>query len=403
MISKFNSSKAVLSLCLFVGGFSVSNAAEQGNVDSGTQTDHTSASSDRIEFSLEEIAIINALGPWPISVPADPGNEFSGLKWAEKAGERLFRDEDLSGDRTIACISCHQPSLGFGDGLPTAVGKSRHKRNTQTLWNVGLQRWFGWDGGTDSLWSASLRPIFSPIEMDADLATVASRFRSKPYFIDALRSQLPGIDIDSTPDEQLLVYMGKFIGAYLRTLISGETEFDRFRQALLTGDISTQNRYDASARRGLKIFIGEANCHVCHFGANFSNGEFHDTGRPFFTGVGEVDPGRYSGIKRVRGDKYNLVGDYNGVGDAESIRKTSSVKSGQMNFGQWRTPTLRNLVVTGPYMHDGSVTTLRSVVDTYADIDPDRLHSEGESILKPLNMDERARNDLVKFLESLSR
>jgi len=152
----------------------------------------------------------------------------------------------------------------------------------------------------------------------------------------------------------------------------------------------------------LKIFFGDANCHVCHFGANFSNAEFHDTGRPFFTGVGAVDPGRYSGIKRVRDDKYNLVGEFNGTDKLDEIRKTKTVTLGQGNFGQWRTPSLRNLTLTAPYMHDGSIATLREVVDAYADIDPDRLHAQGEAILKPLALDDAARDDLVNFLQTLS-
>ena len=148
--------------------------------------------------------------------------------------------------------------------------------------------------------------------------------------------------------------------------------------------------------------MSDANCHVCHFGPNFSNGEFHDTGRSFFTGVGQVDPGRYTGIKRVRQDPYNLPGRYNGTEVDHEIIKTRTVKLGQVNFGQWRTPSLRNLTTTAPYMHDGSIESIRAVVDSYADIDPDRLHSNGESILKPLNLSEQDRRDLVAFLESLS-
>lgn len=358
--------------------------------------------SSATRFTPQEINIIRSFGPWPAEVPDDPGNEFSGLDWAQQLGQKLFSDSDLSGSRAINCSSCHQAEQGFGDGLPTAIGKANHNRNTQTLWNVGLQRWFGWDGGSDSLWSASLRPIFSEIEMDGDLAAIAKRFRSKPYFVEALLQSPQKIDPDKLSDDTLVVIIGKAIAAFTRTIVSGKTEFDRYRQVLLDNDIVAQNNYPESAKRGLRIFIGEANCHVCHFGPNFSNGEFHDTGRPFFTGVGQVDAGRYNGIKRVRKDKYNLAGQYNGDRNPISIRKTTSVKLGQSNFGQWRTPSLRNLTDTQPYMHDGSIATLRGVIDAYADIDPDRLHSEGESILKPLDLSEKARNDVVKFLETLS-
>jgi len=115
-----------------------------------------------------------------------------------------------------------------------------------------------------------------------------------------------------------------------------------------------------------------------------------------------VDSGRHSGIKRMRDDRYNLTGYFNGVADERELRKTQTVKLTQSNFGQWRTPSLRGLTDTAPYMHDGSLETLRDVVDHYSEIDPARLHSKGEAILKPLNLDEQSKSDLVRFLESLS-
>jgi len=122
----------------------------------------------------------------------------------------------------------------------------------------------------------------------------------------------------------------------------------------------------------------------------------------FFTGIGQVDPGRYDGIQRVRSDRYNLLGSFSHEASAEERRKTSNVTLGQSNFGQWRTPSLRNLTKTAPYMHDGSLATLRDVVDAYADIDPERIHSNGEAIIRPLDFDNRDREDLVAFLRSLS-
>ena len=115
-----------------------------------------------------------------------------------------------------------------------------------------------------------------------------------------------------------------------------------------------------------------------------------------------MDSGRHSGIKRVRDDRYNLTGSFNGDVEKRELRKTQTVKLVQSNFGQWRTPSLRSLTTTAPYMHDGSLATLRDVVDHYSEIDPTRLHSKGEAILKPLNLDEQSKTDLVRFLESLS-
>ena len=194
----------------------------------------------------------------------------------------------------------------------------------------------------------------------------------------------------------------KTIAAFQRTLVSPRASFDDYLQALLTENKAAQQSYPDEAIRGLKLFIGEGNCHVCHFGPNFSNTEFHDTGRPFFTGVGRVDPGRHSGVLRVRADPYNLLGRFNGTMVRQERQKTQTVKLGQVNFGQWRTPGLRGLTDTAPYMHDGSLPTLRAVVDSYADVDPTRLHTQGEALIKPLSWSDADRQAVVLLLQTLS-
>ena len=350
----------------------------------------------------DEIALLQNFGPWPQDLPHDPGNELSGEPWAEQLGELLFNDPGLSASGKHSCAGCHLANKGFADGLKLAQGIEQHERNTQGLFDLATQRWFGWDGGADSLWAATLRPLLSDIEMGADISTLADNYRRKAFVENAFKVAETEFDLQAMDDEAFVVLLSKAIAAYVRTLTSEKTTFDHFLQALNDNDTASIESYPTAAKRGLKLFIGEANCHVCHFGPNFSNGEFHDTGRPFFTGVGKVDSGRYGGIKRVRADKFNLLGKYNSSSAEQHERKTRTVTLGQVNFGQWRTPTLRNLSLTAPYMHDGSLETLRAVVDSYADIDPDRLHGDGEAILKPLNISDTARNDLVLFLQTLS-
>jgi len=354
-----------------------------------------------IVFSDKEKSLLKLFGPWPMPMPEDAGNELSGQSWAQALGNRLFSDTVLSGNQLISCASCHQQESGFSDGLPVAQGVLPHFRNTQGLVNVGYQRWFGWDGGADSLWAASLRPMLADIEMNGSIDAIANRLRNTHYFIDAMEKAR--YEVEAVENEQLVVFAAKSLAAFQRTLVSTESSFDRYLEAVLNDDVTAQHGYPVSAKRGMKLFFGEANCHVCHFGPNFSNGEFHDIGRSFFTGVGKVDPGRFHGIKRVRADRYNLAGDFNTVIVQSEVQKTTTVKSGQVNFGQWRTPGLRNLINTAPYMHDGSIATLREVVDSYADIDPARLHTQGESILKPQDWSEQDREDLVDFLKSLSK
>lgn len=361
------------------------------------------AHGQEVDFSATELEQIWAHGPWPQLQPPDPGNEFSGNPEAERIGAQLFHDKGLSGSGDLACSDCHQAQHGFSDGLALAQGREQHHRNTQGLLDVALQRWFGWDGGADSLWAASLRPMLSSVEMNNSEAGIAHHLKSLPSSLwNRLSPEYSSASLQALDEKAVAVIGAKLIAAYMRTLVSEPTAFDRFRQGLLEQDELAIEAYPAAAKRGLKLFLGSANCRVCHFGANFSNGEFHDTGRPFFTGVGQVDPGRYDGIKRLRADPYNLLGVHAHAPDAVAQRKTRSVKLNQTNWGQWRTPSLRNLTKTAPYMHDGSIPTLRGVVDAYVDIDPDRLHANGESILQPLHLTDAERVDLVVFLRSLS-
>ncbi len=351
-------------------------------------------------FTESEIALIESHGPWPQHTNIDPSNELAGLDWAEALGKQLFFDKSLSFNNTVSCGSCHQPEQGFSDGEPVAVGVKRGIRNTQGLLDMHTQHWFGWDGGADSLWAASIRPMLAEHEMGNTVEQLTKTLLENTTFTSPVKSHLGANALENTDD--VLVIAAKSIAAYTLTLRSGQTPFDLFRNALIENDTTKMNAYPEAAKRGLKIFLGDANCFVCHFGPAFSNGEFHDTGRPFFVGVGEVDPGRYRGIQRAQNDQYNLLSQFNKSNDQALRLKTSNLKLSQSNWGQWRTPTLRNLTLTAPYTHDGSLNTLREVVDWYADIDPERLHADGESLLKPLGLSDGERDDLVQFMRSLS-
>jgi cytochrome c peroxidase len=160
--------------------------------------------------------------------------------------------------------------------------------------------------------------------------------------------------------------------------------------------------YPDPARRGLAIFVGKGRCNICHIGPNFTNGEFHDVGIAFFSGAGQVDEGRYNGIGRVQASRYNLLGPFNDDATASTATGTRYVAREHRNFGEFRVPSLRNVARTAPYMHNGSLPTLRDVVKHYSEIDEDRLHADGERILRPLHLSESEIDDVVAFLESLS-
>jgi cytochrome c peroxidase len=359
-----------------------------------------SAAAGAAEFTETETRAILSHGPWPAPWTRDPSNRVSGNAHAIELGERLFFDRRLSGNGEFSCSRCHLPERNWTDGLARAFGLEEVDRNTPSVTNARYQRWFGWDGANDSLWAQSVRPILDARELGAGAARVAELMRADRDLSCRYRrafGSAPGAD-----DDRVLVDAGKALAAFQETLVSGRTAFDEFRDALARGDKAAAARYAGPAQRGLRIFIGKGSCNMCHAGPSFTNGEFHDTGIPFFIRPGQVDSGRHGGIKRLLANPMNLLGPYNDDAARSSAVGTRHVALEHRNFGEFKVPSLRNLALTGPYMHNGRLATLRDVVKHYSEISPDRLHSDGEAILKPLGLSERETGDLVAFLESLS-
>jgi cytochrome c peroxidase len=359
-----------------------------------------SAAEDITEFTPAELGRIASHGPWPLPWTPDPGNRVSGNPAALRLGHDLFFEPRLSANRRIACASCHNPAKGFQDARTIARGLVDGVRNTPALLNVRHQRWFGWDGGHDNLWSASLRPILDTREMGGSAARAARVLRSKAA-LDCHYRKAFGKPADAS-DPELLVNIAKAIAAWQETLVSPASPFDLFRDALERKDANAAAAYPAAAKRGLRLFLGRGQCTTCHAGPLFTNGEFGDIGVPFFIKPEGVDPGRQSGIKRLLASPYNLLGAHNDDATQGNATGTKYLRPEHRNFGEFKVPSLRNLKLTAPYMHNGSLATLRDVVRHYSELDEDRLHADGERILKPLRLSEAESSDLVTFLESLS-
>ena len=273
-------------------------------------------------------------------------------------------------------------------------------RNTPGLLNVRLNRWFGWDGAADSLWSQSLRPIVDKREMAASTSHVGALLRGDRQLAAAYRKAFgapPPRD-----DDAVTVNAGKALAAFQETFASGRTAFDDFRDAVERGEAEAAKRYPQAAQRGLKIFVGKGNCSVCHFGPNFTNGEFADIGIPYFVAPGRVDPGRYGGIGKLQESRANLLGAYNDDRERTSATGTRHLRIEHRNWGEFRVPSLRNVAKTAPYMHNGHLATLRDVVRYYSELNEERLHADGEKILRSLRLSQAEQEDLVAFLESLS-
>src|SRR6186997_869600 len=206
----------------------------------------------------DEVASVVSLGPWPPPAARDASNRVSGSAEAVALGEALFHSTRLSTVGGLRCASCHAPWRRFTDGRARALGAEDGARNTPSLLNVRLQHWFGWDGGNDSLWSQSIRPMLDAREMRADAAHVARALRDDEL-LQRLYEQAFG-QAPPADDETAMVDAGKALAAFQETLASGRTPFDDFRDALLRGDGSAAQRYPAAAQRGLRLFVGAARC-----------------------------------------------------------------------------------------------------------------------------------------------
>jgi len=362
------------------------------------------AQADVVNFSADEMRRIVAHGPWPPQVAHDAGNAQSGRREAIALGQALFLDVRLSSHDHFACATCHQPALAFADGQRRSLGRGLLDRNAPSLWNAVHERWYGWDGAADSLWGQAIRPILDAREMSATPSQVRALISGDDELACRYRRTFGAAPTDGD-DDTVLVHAAKAIGAFVATLVSGRTAFDEFRDALARGDRAAMARYPASAQRGLQLFVGRGRCDVCHSGPLFSNGEFGDTGLSFFVRPGEVDPGRHGGIAALRASPYNLLGRFSDArADGAVATKTRHVEPQHRNFGEFKVPSLRNVALTAPYMHNGMFPTLRAVLDYYND--PDRRVSgsvnRDAKLDRPLGLAAADLDDLQSFLESLT-
>ncbi|WP_170476492.1 cytochrome-c peroxidase [Ruegeria arenilitoris] len=350
-------------------------------------------------LSRNEIQQTLSFGPWPPSFQADPSNRVSNNPRAIALGAALFSDPILSVDGAFACASCHDPEQAFTTSEPRAVGRVLLDRNTPTLKNLAGLRWYGWAGKSDSLWAASLHPIIEKREMAHSKESLKDAIVASPYINDF--EAIFG-DTQNQGADLVLVNIAKTLSSYLETLTTERSQFDDFRDALERGDMAAASNYPDAAQRGLQLFLGRGNCSLCHNGLRFSNNEFHDAGVPYFLSETEVDEGRFGGLNFLLSSAYTLDGDWSDDPAKQGAWAVRSIRRSHSDFGTFRTPSLRDVAETAPYMHDGSLNDLEAVVRHYNEIDVERLHADGEAILSELNLSEQEVSDLVAFLETLS-
>ncbi len=311
-----------------------------------------------IALSADEARAVLALGPWPVAVARDPGNRVSGNPRAIELGRQLFRDPRMSPVGYIACVTCHQPDRAFTDIKARAHGLADLPRNTPALANLQLQRWYGWGGGSDSLWMASIKPILDAREFDGNAQLVRRLFVREPELAACYRSVF-GVSALRGDAQRTVVNVGKALAAFVETLVTARTPFDEFRDALVRGDGAGAAAYPAEALRGLKVFVGSGGCVSCHGGPNFSDGEFHpgvaaDAALP--------DSGRLGDARALQASAFNLASASNDDATRRNAGATRRLVVHEGLSGRFRTPSLRNAGVTAPYFHNGRTDRLVDAV-----------------------------------------
>ena len=285
-----------------------------------------------------------------ITFPAD--NEWTAERW--KLGKRLFFDPILSSDLSVSCASCHRPDLAFTDGkkLSEGVADRIGVRNAPSLANIGYHPYLTREGGVPTLEMQILVPIQEHAEFDFNILLIADRMKEDSSYV---RESMEAYG--RKPDPFVIT---RAISTFERTIVSGDSRYDHFVR-------QDGEHFSAAEQRGRNLFFDDRlACARCHAGFNFTNYAFENNG------LYEKydDPGRF----RVTG--------------IESDRALFKV------------PSLRNVAVTAPYMHDGSMTTLEEVVEHYNS--GGKNHPHKSRFLKPLYMTTQEKADLVAFLGTLT-
>jgi len=352
-------------------------------------------------WSDAEIALLRSL--WLENLPElspDPTNAVADNPQAAAFGQQLFLDTRLSANGSVSCATCHQPARRFTDGLPKGRAIGQSKRNTPSIVGTAYSPWLYWDGRRDSQWAQALSPLEDPAEHGSDRRRVLEIIASDEHYrstYEQLFGELPDLSAASAVDSAF-ANIGKAIAAFERTVMPAGSRFDQYVAAVVARDTeSQQSLFSDDEVRGLRLFIDEANCMQCHNGPLFTNNEFHNTG--VLSAVGEVpDKGRAGGLPDVMQDPFNCRGEFN---DAATRRcpELDFARSGPELIGAVRTPSLRNLDGTAPYMHKGQIETLAAVLEHYNDA-PDAMigHNEAE----PLGLSARELRQLEAFLGTLT-
>ena len=289
-------------------------------------------------------------------------------------GKMLFFDRRLSGDGTMSCATCHDPEKAFTDGLDISLSypTTKNWRNAPTLVNVAFQKYLFHDGRAQSLEDQALFPMMSAFEMNRNLDFVEEVIRSVPEYVDSFKKVFGA--------EPTRERMAMAIAAFERTIISVNAPLDRY----LNGDNAALSD---DAKKGLELFMGKGRCGECHYGVNLADDKFHALGVP--ENPEHLSDPRIAITRRFVAKIYHYE-DYRTL--TEDPGRYLITKD-RKDWKAFRTPTLREIGKTAPYMHNGIFATLDEVIEFF-----NRGGGKGNTILKPLGLAEKEKNNLKTFL-----
>lgn len=288
----------------------------------------------------------------PDAIPFPEDNPWSAAK--AQLGATLFFDPVLSGSHTMACVNCHQPSLAWGDGLPKAVGDHSETMGLRspTLLNIAWLQRLGWDGKFPDVEAVSFRAISAMANMNLPVEEALDRLKANPAYVRRFEAVFGPGDITQRRVEQALA-------TYQRGIVSSWAPFDRWVDG-------NEAAVSDAAKRGFALFEGKAGCSGCHQGWAFTDGSFQDIG--------------------------SAKGDDKGRGE---LFPTSAM----LRYA-FKVPTLRDVALRAPYMHDGSIPTLGAVIDLY---DRGGIARPSRSPqIHPLGLTDAEKADLISFLHTLT-
>lgn len=383
------------------------------------------------EWNATQTQIIASLSLASLGrLPDDSSNRFYRDPRAAALGEKLFFEKGLSSNGEIACATCHDPKKSFADGMVLSQGLDQTARHAPSLLGTGFGSWYYWDGRRDSLWSQAITPIEAIGEMGSTrveaVRYVVEHSEYGPRYA-ALFGRRPRMDklpkragpfaeeaaigrwnklSRSSRDviNRAFANIGKAIAAFERTIVPTPAKFDRYVKALLEeSEAAASKIMSADELAGLSLFIdnNRTQCLRCHNGPLFTNHGFHNIGTGLLGGP-KLDFGRMVGAQAVQIDPFNCAGSYSDSkkDDCKDLRFLQKNPHDVADLrGAFKVPTLRNIAVSGPYLHDGRHDTLTQVVEHYRnppDVNETR-HELAETKLTAAEI-----SQIVAFLKTLT-